>query len=119
MGNILVIDRDKGASDLFRSALQPEHKVRFSSTLSEGIEQAKKSALDIVFLDLKMSATGDIDTLRYLLETWPDVCIYMMIESGKENTQALKSAISRGFVYGVCRKPMDSKRINLFVDSAL
>ncbi|MGR3319809.1 MAG: response regulator [Candidatus Anammoxibacter sp.] len=119
MGNILVIDKDKEVLDIFRSALHSKHKVRASSTCKEGIEKAKKNSPDIVFLDLKTSILGDTDTLHYLQEICPDVCVYMTIESGKENTQELKTAISSGFVYGVCRKPLDSKRINLFVDSAL
>ncbi|MGR3220112.1 MAG: response regulator [Candidatus Anammoxibacter sp.] len=119
MGNILVIDDDECIHDSFKAVLEPENSIEIAGSGEEGIVKAVANQPDIIFLDLKMPGIGGISALAQLQSICPGIPVFIMTAFSEEYMQKLGKARDVGYLFELCRKPMDSKQIKLVVKSVL
>ncbi|MGR3317667.1 MAG: response regulator [Candidatus Anammoxibacter sp.] len=119
MATILVIDDEKCILESFKLVLEPQNCVETASSGEEGIAKATMNPPDIIFLDLKMPGMGGIEALIRLQVICARIPTFIMSGFYEEHMPMLEKARVNGCSFGVCHKPMDSKRIKLIVKSVL
>ena len=97
MGRILVIDDDVGVRESFRAALEDAgHTVEAAASGAAGIESARVSRPDLVFLDLKMPGLSGVETLTALHASCPGLPVYIVTGFYGAYLSQLRALESRG-----------------------
>ncbi len=118
MANILVIADNECTRDSFVLSLKASNIVETASTACEGVDKAKNSKPDIIFLDLLTPYTSGIEVLPTLLKICPGVKVYIVTSFIEEYMRELKIAKNKGLEFEICKKSLTNKQIQLIVESA-
>ena len=117
---ILVIDDEEAIRKSFILAFEDsDYQVDTAESGEKGIEMAKRSEYDLVFLDLKMPGLDGVTTLRQMRRIDEDVPVYIITAFHEEFFGQLKSLQKDGIDFEVFRKPMENDQIVLITDSIL
>jgi two-component system response regulator (stage 0 sporulation protein F) len=102
---VMVVDDRTGIRRLLQEVLQGDgYQVITASGGAEALELVKKSTVDLVLLDMKMSGMDGLETLTLLKKLCPQVIILIM--TAYEELEVLKEAARRGAA-GYISKPFD------------
>ncbi|MCB1734229.1 MAG: response regulator [Gammaproteobacteria bacterium] len=117
---ILIIDDEEGVRDAFEMALfDTDYVVETAETGEQGLEKARASRPDLVFLDLRMPGINGVQTLRGLRELYPDLNVHIMTAFYQQYLSELRQANEEGITFELSRKPMDGSQIRMIVNSQL
>ena len=91
---VLSIEDNPVDSKLMRLLLEACGKLRFkvvtADTLAAGIHTAMSEAVDLVLLDLNLPDSVGLDTLRHMLNSFPNIAI-VVITGVEEEQQGLEA----------------------------
>jgi PAS domain S-box-containing protein len=117
---VLVIDDDDSVRKSFLLALEDtEFHVDTAESGEKGIEKAKATNYNLVFLDLKMPGMNGVETLRKLRKSghiWP---VYIVTAFHKEFLDELKNIEEEGINFELAKKPLSSDQIVSITKSVL
>ncbi len=117
MGNILVVDDERGMREFLSIMLQKEgHDVTPASNGREAVDQIGQKAFDIVISDLKMPQIDGIDVLKTVKENSPETVVIMVTAYASAETAV--EAMKQG-AYDYITKPFKLEEIKLIVRNAL
>jgi CheY-like chemotaxis protein len=120
MGRVLVIDDDAGVRESFRAALEDAgHAVEAADSGSAGIESARASRPDLVFLDLKMPGLSGVETLAALHASCPGLPVYVVTGFYDDYLSQLRELESHGVDFNLARKPLTVTEIQMIAASRL
>ena len=110
--HILVIDDNEAVRKSFILALEPTgYRVDVVESGEEGIEKARNTKYDLIYIDLKMPGLDGIETLRKIRKIDKDVTVYIITAYHDIFIDKIKSASADGLVFEIFRKPIYSDRI--------
>jgi two-component system nitrogen regulation response regulator GlnG len=115
---ILVIDDDAEIRySLSRVLSARKYQVLEAPSGEQGVALVKKGpAPDLIFLDVRMSGMGGIETLQHIRSTHPKQLVVLMTAFGTAQT-AIEAMKYGAFDYVM--KPFDPQRVLALVDHAL
>ncbi|TAL02148.1 MAG: response regulator [Rhodospirillaceae bacterium] len=120
MGRVLVIDDDAGVRESFRAALEAAgHAVEAAESGAAGIESARATRPDLVFLDLKMPGMSGVETLAALHASWPGMPVYIVTAFYGDYLAPLRDLESRGVDFNLARKPLTVREIQMIAAGRL
>ena len=111
MANVLIIDDDKGVSDILSDMVKLlGHNATSAFTLKEGLKEARSKAFDVVFLDVLLPDGNGLEILPKIRETpsSPEV----IIVTGFGDPDGAEIAIKSG-AWDYLEKPFSHKKIIL------
>jgi CheY-like chemotaxis protein len=109
---ILVVDDNESVRKSFRMALEfTDYEVDTVESGEKGIEMARDTKYDLIYLDLNMPGLDGVETMRKLKETMSDVPFYIVTAFHEEYTDRLKEAEEEGIVFQILRKPIGIEQI--------
>jgi len=115
--NIMVVDDRVGIRKLLQEVLQDAgYKVLTASGGSEAVEMIRRTKIDLVLLDMKMSGMDGLETLTLLKQYAPYVIILIM--TAYEELEVLKEARRRGAA-GYISKPFDIEELKSIIEAKL
>ena len=118
--SILVIDDDEAIRKSFTLALYDTgYKVETVELGEKGIEKAKETKFDLIYLDLKMPGLDGVETLRELRKLDENVPIYIVTAFHAEFFDQLKRATQDGIDFEVLHKPIGADQIVLVTKGVL
>jgi len=118
MGLILVIDDDAGVRESFRAALEAAgHLVEVAKNGRDGIESARISLPDLIFLDLKMPGLSGVETLLALRASCPQVPVYIVTAFYGDYLAGLRDLERQGVDFNLARKPLTVGEIQMIAAS--
>ena len=110
--HILVIDDEEVIRKSFILALDGTgYNVETAESGEKGIEKARETNFDLIFLDLKMPGLNGVETLRELRKMDQDVPIYIITAFYDEYFNELQSAANDGLSFQLLKKPVDRNQI--------
>ncbi|MGE4317991.1 MAG: sigma-54-dependent transcriptional regulator [Deferribacterales bacterium] len=113
MAKILIIDDEKGICTAIKDILEDEgYSANTAHTFTDGFNELKKTAYDILFLDIWLPDKDGIDGLKDIKSYFPD--LEVVIISGHGNIENAVEATRRG-AYDFLEKPLSLERILLIV----
>lgn len=116
MGNILVVDDERGMRELLTIMLQKEGFDVTSAGSGQGaLENISQSTYDIVITDIKMPHITGIDVLKAVKETSPETIVIMI--TAYASTETAMDAMKLG-AYDYITKPFKIEEIKLIVRNA-
>lgn len=114
---IMVVDDRVGIRKLLQEVLQDAgYKVLTASGGSEAVEMIRRTKIDLVLLDMKMSGMDGLETLTFLKQYAPYVIILIM--TAYEELEVLKEARRRGAA-GYISKPFDIEELKSIIEAKL
>lgn len=117
---VLVIDDEFAVRDAFNLALgSAGYEVFTAASGEEGVEQARSTHPDLIFLDLRMPGMDGVETLRRLQPLCPDTPVYIITAFQREYVQQLKRVAEEGYAFHVVDKPIDLNQMQTIVRAAL
>jgi len=120
MNKLLVIDDDSAIRKSFMLTFENSgFKIETASSGMEGIEMAKASGYNIIFIDLKMPGMNGIETLDSIRRFNKDVIIYIFTAFHKEFLLELQEAAARELKFEIVHKPLYSEQLLELVQNAL
>ena len=117
MAEILIVDDDSTlVAMLSRQVNRTGHQVSSASTLAKGLEKARLSSFDLIFLDVQMPDGNGLDLLPQFKQTpaEPEVIII----TGQGDPNGAQKAIVSG-AWGYIEKPHILTDLNLHMTRAL
>ncbi|MBI2329655.1 MAG: response regulator [Chloroflexi bacterium] len=109
---ILVIDDEEVIRKSFILALEDTgYRVETAASGEKGIEKARKTPFDLIFLDLKMPGLNGVETLRQLWKLRPTVPIYIVTAYYEDFLDQLQSAAEDAISFQIIRKPVGGDEI--------
>ena len=110
--NILVIDDEEAIRKSFILALEGTgYDVETSESGEEGIEKARVTSFDLIFLDLRMPGLDGVETLRGLWEIGQTVPIYITTAFYEDFLEQLNMATDDCISFYLLKKPIDGDEI--------
>lgn len=110
--NILVIDDEEVIRRSFILALDGTgYNVETAESGEKGIEKARETNFDLIFLDLRMPGLDGVETLRELWEIGQTVPIYITTAFYDDFFDQLQSAADDGISFYLLKKPVDGDEI--------
>ena len=110
--NILVIDDEEVIRKSFILALEDTgYNVETAESGEKGIEKARETRFDLIFLDLKMPGLDGVETLRELWKTGQTVPIYITTAYYDDFAEQLQSAANEHISFFLLKKPVDGDEI--------
>ena len=110
--NILVIDDEEVIRKSFILALDGTgYNVETAESGEKGIEKARETNFDLIFLDLRMPGLDGVETLRELWEIGQTVPIYITTAFYDDFFDQLQSAADDGISFYLLKKPVDGDEI--------
>ena len=107
--NILVVDDEQIILDSIRKLLKDEDYTIFTvSSVNDGLDKIKDSAINIVLTDLMMPEIDGYDTTRVIKEHLPDLPIIM--QTAFTSVNANKKSIEAGAEEFIT-KPIDPQEL--------
>jgi CheY-like chemotaxis protein len=120
MGHVLVIDDDSGVRDTFWLTLEAcGHNVTTADGGAEGLDEARKHAPDLIFLDLKMPGMNGVEVLAHLRGICPQTPVYVVTGFYEEFLGPLRDLQRQGVPFEVARKPLGFDEIKAIADAIL
>ena len=105
MPSILIIDDEEPIAWALRRAFERErYRVAVAATAEDGLEQARKTAPDVIFLDVRLPGMDGLSALAQLKQIAPNAAVIVMTAHGNLNT-AVKAVEGGAFDY--LAKPFD------------
>ncbi len=115
--SILIIDDDEEIRySLGRVLGTRQYAIVEAGSGEEGIAIAKKSAPDLVFLDIRMGGMSGIETLQHLRAVHPQLLVVLMTAFGTAQT-AIEAMKFGAFDYVM--KPFDADKVLAIAENAL
>ena len=110
--NILVIDDEEVIRKSFILALEGiGYNVETAESGEKGIEKARASNFDLIFLDLRMPGLDGVKTLRELWKLGQTVPIYITTAFYDDFIDQLQSAADDAISFYLLKKPVDGDEI--------
>ena len=110
--NILVIDDEEVIRKSFILALEGTgYNVETAESGEKGIEKARETNFDLIFLDLKMPGLDGVETLRELWKIGQTVPIYITTAFYDDFIDQLQSATDDAISFYLLKKPVDGDEI--------
>ncbi|HEY4619481.1 MAG TPA: sigma-54 dependent transcriptional regulator [Nitrospirota bacterium] len=117
LGNILVVDDERGMREFLTIMLQKDgHDVTSASNGREAVENIGQKTFDIVISDLKMPQLDGIDVLKAVKESAPETVVIMITAYASAETAV--EAMKQG-AYDYITKPFKIEEVKLIVRNAL
>ena len=117
---ILVVDDDPVVRESFGLALEDTtYQVDMAESGEEGVEKARNTKYDLIFLDLKMPGMNGVEALRELRKISLKVSIYVVTAFSKEFFDELTRAEEEGIAFELLQKPIERHRILLAAETVL
>src|SRR5450755_2223409 len=114
---VLIIDDEKDVHYSFRRLLEKELlDIQSAESGDEGIRLARKSAPDLIVMDIRMGQQSGLDTLKELRQMNPKQVVVMMTAYGTSQTAI--EAMKRG-AYDYVLKPFDIPQLKELLFEAL
>jgi nitrogen regulation protein NR(I) len=114
---VLIIDDEKDVHYSFRRLLEKEPlEILSADSGDEGLRLARKSAPDLVVMDIRMGRQNGLDTLKELRQLNPKQVVIMMTAYGTSQTAI--EAMKRG-AYDYVLKPFDIPHLKNLMFEAL
>lgn len=109
---ILVIDDDEAIRKLFALTLEETgYQIDTVESGEKGIEAARQTGYDLIYLDLKMPGMDGVETLRALRKMDRDVPVYIVTAFHGEFLSQLESAEKEGIEFELLRKPIGTAQL--------
>ena len=110
--NILVIDDEEVIRKSFILALEgTDYNVETAESGEKGIEKARETEFNLIFLDLRMPGLDGVETLRELWEMGQTVPIYITTAFYDDFLDQLQSAANDRISFFLLKKPVDGDEI--------
>ena len=110
--NILVIDDEDVIRKSFILALEGTgYQVETAESGEQGIQKARETKFDLIFLDLRMPGLDGVETLRELWEMGQTVPIYITTAFYGDFVDQLQSATDDAISFYLLKKPVDGDEI--------
>ncbi len=118
---VLVIDDERGVRDAFVMALEDERGIRVQAVGDglSGLEAARDTPPDLVFLDLRMPGVDGVETLRRLRAQGVKAPIYVVTAFAREFLAPLQVAAEEGIPFELATKPLSGAQIRELTAAAL
>lgn len=117
IGNILIVDDEKGIRDGLRLFLKREGHLTFTATDGqEALEILEKNDIDLVISDLKMPRINGDELLAFIKKDYPGIKVIILTGHGTVET-AVESM--RNGAYDFLIKPLNLDKLGLIVKRAL
>jgi two-component system nitrogen regulation response regulator GlnG len=114
---VLIIDDEKDVHYSFRRLLEKEPlEILSAESGDEGVRLARKSAPDLIVMDIRMGHTSGLDTLKELRQHNPKQVVIMMTAYGTSQTAI--EAMKLG-AYDYVLKPFDIPHLKQLLSEAL
>lgn len=91
---ILICDDEENLRESFKLILEDFYELRFAKNGLEGLEMVKRSAPDLMFLDIKMPKQHGMETLKKIKEARPNLPV--VIVSGYQSVEIAQEAARNG-----------------------
>ena len=105
--NILVIDDEEVIRKSFILALDGTgYNVETAESGEKGIEKARETNFDLIFLDLKMPGLDGVETLREIWKIGQTIPIYITTAFYDDFLDQLQSAADDGISFDLLKKPL-------------
>ena len=109
---ILVIDDEEAIRKSFILALEGTGcQIETAESGEKGIEKARETQFDLIFLDLRMPGLDGVETLRELWKTGQTVPIYITTAFYGDFRDKLQSAADDAISFFLLKKPVDMDEI--------
>ncbi len=109
---MLVIDDEEVIRKSFVLALEgTSYQVETAESGEKGIEKARKTDFDLIFLDLRMPGLDGVETLRELWKAGQNVPIYITTAFYGDFIDQLQSAADDAISFFLLKKPVDGDEI--------
>lgn len=112
MTKILCVDDDAAFLMEMKLKLADRYEILCASALETAIEAAKKSCVDIVFLDIGLDGENGIDGIGEILSSCP--CVDVVMLSGKRDPRLVVRSLRAGAADYIT-KPVDADEIHSVV----
>lgn len=100
--NIILIDDDKEYLFSTKLLLQKKYDVMLANSLAEGLQEIKKSAIDLVLLDIDLSGDENgLEGLRQVKQLSPDTDVIMV--TGSKEPKTIVQAVRAGATDYLCK----------------
>jgi len=110
--SILVIDDEEVIRKSFILALEGTgYNVETVESGEKGIEKARETNFDLIFLDLRMPGLDGVETLRELWKIGQTVPIYITTAFYEDFVDQLQSAADDAISFYLLKKPVDGDEI--------
>ena len=110
--NILVIDDEEVIRKSFILALEgTDYNLETVESGEKGIEKARETNFDLIFLDLRMPGLDGVETLRKLWKIGQTVPIYITTAFYDDFVDQLQSAADDAISFYLLKKPVDGDEI--------
>lgn len=87
MGNILVVDDEKGQRDILKKILANQgYEVLTSPNAADGLRLFKENEIDVVLTDLKMPGMDGLEFLKGIIKEGPHATVVIMTAHGTINS---------------------------------
>lgn len=114
--SILVIDDEISIRQSLGGALKDEgYDVRTAASGAAGIDRLRESRADIVILDIWMPDLDGLETLKRIMNEWPDQTVIMM--SGHGTIETAVRAVKIG-AWDFVEKPLSLERLLVLIQNA-
>jgi two-component system nitrogen regulation response regulator NtrX len=114
--SILVIDDEISIRQSLGGALKDEgYEVRTAASGVAGIDRLRESRTDIVILDIWMPDLDGLETLKRIMNEWPDQTVIMM--SGHGTIETAVRAVKLG-AWDFVEKPLSLERLLVLIQNA-
>jgi len=109
---ILVIDDEEAIRKSFLLALEGTgYLVETAESGEKGIEKARETKFNLIFLDLRMPGLDGVETLRELWKMGQNVPIYITTAYYDDFRERLQSAAADLISFYLLKKPVDTDEI--------
>jgi len=110
--SILVIDDEEVIRKSFILALEGTgYNVETAESGEKGIEKARETNFDLIFLDLRMPGLDGVETLRELWKIGQNVPIYITTAFYEDFLDQLQRAADDAISFYLLKKPVDGDEI--------
>ncbi|MCS7155143.1 MAG: sigma-54 dependent transcriptional regulator, partial [Bacteroidetes bacterium] len=114
---ILVVDDERAIRNALREILEHEgYRVEEAASAEEALEQALRSEVDLVLLDVKMPGRDGLEVLEALRQGRPELPVVLL--TGHGTIELAVEAIRRG-AFDFLEKPPDLNRLLVTLRNAL
>ena len=115
---ILVIDDEETIRKLFISTLKGTgYQVETAESGEHGIEKARETKFNLIFIDLKMPGINGVETLRELWKMGQTVPIYIITAFYDDFIDQLQSAANDAMSFQVIQKPVSVDEIRSIAEA--
>lgn len=115
--NVLVVDDQIGMLETFTDILEDRgFSVATAEDGFRAIEKVKRTAFDLIFMDIKMPGINGVQTFREIKKINPKASVIMMTAYSVEDL--VKEAIEEG-AYTVIYKPFDMDKVIQTIEKVL